>query len=232
MQHFEGIISLLTACIELVLIINLIIFSERNPINKLVIFEIVLLFVYQSLEFLICFFGLISPQFVYLLILDIAFLPPLGLFIVLKYYNLNSKYLWLIFLPALGFAFYYTLVLSEFVVIKCNIFFVSYYYPLSFLFGLFYYITIIVTVLILFLNGKLKQDLKVKKLSFVLFWGYILTFIPGIILALISSMFSSAIESLLSKFAIFFALSLSYFAISNRTAVVKKPKEEMKERKE
>ena len=78
-MNLDGIISLLIACIELVYIVNLLIFAEKNSVNKLIIGIVTLLFGYQFIEFLICFVGLQNQIFIYLAFLDISLLPPLGL---------------------------------------------------------------------------------------------------------------------------------------------------------
>jgi len=47
-MNLDGIISLLIACIELVFVINFLIFAEKNAINKLVVAAIFLLFALKN----------------------------------------------------------------------------------------------------------------------------------------------------------------------------------------
>src|SRR4030042_6604262 len=105
MENLNGIVSLLIACIELGFIVNLLIFAEKNYLNKLVITLIGFLFGYQLIEFLICFVELQSSVFVYVAFLDVSFLSPLGLLVVLRFNNIKSKFFYLIFIPALFFSF-------------------------------------------------------------------------------------------------------------------------------
>ena len=54
-MNWNGTISLLFASIELLLIINLFVFAEKNTFNKYAIAIVTLLFGYQLIEFLLCF---------------------------------------------------------------------------------------------------------------------------------------------------------------------------------
>lgn len=51
MENFPGIVSLFLVCLELVFLINLIIFAEKNKVNKKIFWLIGLLLGYQSFEF-------------------------------------------------------------------------------------------------------------------------------------------------------------------------------------
>jgi hypothetical protein len=60
-MNWNGIVSLFIACIELLLLINLLSFAEKNRFNILAIILVALLFLYQSAEALICTFGYDDP---------------------------------------------------------------------------------------------------------------------------------------------------------------------------
>ena len=100
MNNYDGIISLLIACIEFVYLINLLIFAEKNTTNKLVLGIVAVLFIYQFIEFLICFVGLHNQLMIYFAFLDITLLPPFGLYTVLKYSGKLKSHHKYIFIPA------------------------------------------------------------------------------------------------------------------------------------
>src|SRR3990172_2869249 len=99
MNNWNGIISLLIASLELIFLINLLIFAEKNKLNLLVISIMFLLFGYQAIEYFICGIGLSSSFMAYLAFVDITFLPPLNLLFVLSLFGNKSKLVPVIFLP-------------------------------------------------------------------------------------------------------------------------------------
>jgi hypothetical protein len=82
-MNWNGTVSLLIACIEFLLLFNLVIFAEKNKLNKIAIIMIVLLAAYQTIEFLMCQVELQSSFFPYLAFVIISFLPPFNLLIAL-----------------------------------------------------------------------------------------------------------------------------------------------------
>jgi len=215
MISLDGVLSLLIACIELMFIINLLIFGKKNPVNKMVIGMIALLFGYQFLEFLICFVGLKSQFIIYLAFLDITLLPPLGLYTVLLYTEKLGKHHKLIFLPALFFIVYYLFVLDQFAVTKCTVLYAAYHYPLGPLYATMYYMPILGSMIILNKKWGAENDPKKKALTRLFFFGYLFTFVPSMIIALFFPAFVSAVESLLCKMAFVLATFLTLFVIKN-----------------
>ena len=216
-MKLDGIISLLIACIELVYIINLLIFAEKNSINKLVTGLVALLFGYQFIEFLICFAGIQKQILIYLAFLDISLLPPLGLYTVLKFAGKLKSYHKYVFVPALFFIIYYPFVLDQFAVAKCTVLYASYHYPLGDFYGAFYYLPVIATLIILNKKWGADTDPKQKALTRLFFFGYIFTFIPAMISAIFIPSFVFSVESLLCKMAFVFATFLTIFALKNKT---------------
>ncbi len=217
MENFDGIVSLLIACIELLFIINLLIFAEKNPVNKLVLGTISLLFGYQFLEFLICFVGLKQQIVIYLAFFDITLLPPLGLYTVLKYSDKLKSYHKYIFIPALFFIVYYPFVLDKFAVTKCTVLYVSYHYPLGPFYATFYYLPIIGSMIMLNKKWGSETDKKIKALTRTYLFGYLFTFLPSMIIAIFFPVFVTAVESLLCKMAFIFALFLTLFVLKNNS---------------
>ncbi len=216
-MNLDGLISLFIACIELVYIINLLIFAEKNSVNKFVIGLVIVLFGYQFIEFLICFVGLQKQIFVYLAFLDISLLPPLGLYTALLFAGKLKSYHKFVFVPALFFILYYPFVLDQFAVAKCTVLYASYHYPLGELYGTFYYLPIIATMIILNKKWGADIDPKQKALTRLFFFGYIFTFIPAMIFAIFFPTFIFSVESLLCKIAFVFATFLTLFVLKNRT---------------
>ncbi|NJD21635.1 MAG: hypothetical protein FIA82_03045 [Melioribacter sp.] len=216
-MNLDGIISLLIACIELLYIINLLIFAEKNSINKLVIGMISLLFGYQLIEFFICFAGLQKQIFIYLAFLDISLLPPLGLYTVLKFTGKLKSHHKYIFIPALFFIVYYPFVLDQFAVTKCTVLYAAYHYPMGPLYATFYYLPIIGSMIILNKKWGRETDPKQKSVTRLFFFGYLFTFMPAMIIALFIPSFITAVESLLCKLAFIFATFLMFFVLKNKT---------------
>ena len=217
MNNFDGIVSLLLACIELVFVINLLIFAEKNTANKLVIGIIALLFGYQFIEFLICSVGLHNQLMIYFAFFDITLLPPLGLYTVLVYSNKLKSHHKYIFIPSLFFIIYYPFVLDQFAVTKCTVLYASYNYPLGPLYATFYYLPILAVMIILNKKWGSDIDLRQKKNTRLFFFGYLFTFLPSMIIALFVPSFIQAVESLLCKMAFVLAIFAFIFVLKNRT---------------
>jgi hypothetical protein len=161
--------------------------------------------------------GLQNQIFIYLALLDITLLPPLGLYTVIQYTGKLKSYHKYIFLPALFFIIYYPLVLDKLAVTKCTVLYAMYNYPLGPLYATFYYLPIIGTMIILNKRWGSETDPKQKALVRYYFFGYIFTFIPGMIIALFWQTFVTAVESLLCKLAFVLATFLTIFVLKNKS---------------
>lgn len=216
MENFEGLLSLLLASIELVIILNLLYHSEKNRVNVLSLFLLALLFSYQSVEFIICGLGNRTSLLAYVALLAVSFMPPLTLFITLRFWNYNKPYNYFIFFPAIFFSIFYLFVIDDFVVSKCTVVYASYNYPLGFLYGVFYYLPILTSILLLGYKHYTNRTSDKTKLNQILFWGYCITFIPGFIFTRIVPGMLQAVESILCSFAFILFLFISYFILKNR----------------
>lgn len=216
MEDFNGIISLLVACIEIGLFVNLLIFAEKNCINKLAITLIGLLMTYQLLEFVMCFVELQTAMVVYLALFSISLMPPLALFLVLRFNDIKSKAAFLIFIPALYFVFYYLYYLDTIAVTKCTVMYAVYNYPLGVYYGTFYYLPILASIIFLAFKLNGEDDQARKNLNIILLVGYVLTFFPGLIINLFVPGAFEFIESNLCKIAMIFAISHALFVLKNR----------------
>jgi len=219
--NWNGIVSLLIACIEFLLLFNLLVFIEKNRINIIAILMIALLAAYQSMEFVTCQVGLQDSFYPYLAFVIIGFLPPLNLLLAVTLTrNLNLTLKWsLIFIPAVAFSIYYLFVIPEFVLTSCTVLYASYHYPLGDLFGAFYYLPVLISIILL-IKFIPKVDNKKKKLiAKVLLFGSIFISFP--VLLGFTLMFAgnysiiSAMESIMCKFAFIYAVCLSFVCLYN-----------------
>jgi hypothetical protein len=219
MDNWNGIGSLLIACVELILLINLFLFAEKNKFNKTAMLIIFVLMIYLSLEFFMCQVGLDFPFMPYLAFVDIIFLPPLIIILLSRLYNYENKFLNLIFLPATAFIIYYTIVIDKFVVTSCTVLYATYSYPLGDLYGAFYYLPIIIATIILIKKISQKRDRKIAKISKILLIGNIIISIPvivGFVMIFTGNHYLIAkIESVMCKFAFFYAVCLSIAVLYN-----------------
>lgn len=171
---------------------------------------------YQLFEFLICGLNFYDQIVVYLAFVIISYLPPTGLLLVLKINNLKLKHSGLIFSPAIFFTVFYFFSQNQFVVKKCTVLYASYHYPLGFLYGLFYYLPMLIAVVVLIQNFLKSKSQSNKRENLILLLAYLAFTIPMGIALLIYPEILNAIESLLCKFALVFAIVISYFAIHFR----------------
>jgi hypothetical protein len=222
-MNWNGTVSLLIACIEFLLLFNLIIFAEKNKLNKIAIMMIALLAIYQTMEFLMCQIELQSAFFPYLAFVVISFLPPLNLILTSAFTKVSadkfSSFRFIVFIPAIFFSIYYTFIIPEFVVTSCTVLYATYYYPLGDLYGFFYYMPILISIVLLILFVKKESDQKKKLIGKVLLFGAVFISIPpilGFILMFAGSyLLISAMESVMCKFAFVYALCLTFICIYN-----------------
>ena len=219
MDNWNGIGSLLIACVELILLINLYIFAEKNKFNRTAMSIIFVLMVYQSLEFFMCQVGLDFPFMPYLAFVDIIFLPPLIIVLLSRLYHYENKLLYLIFFPAAAFIIYYTIVIDKFVVTSCTVLYATYSYPLGDLYGVFYYSPVIIATIILIRKILQETNEKILKISKILLIGNIIISIPviiGFVMMFTGNHYLIAkIESVMCKFAFFYAVCLSIAVLYN-----------------
>ena len=218
-MNWNGTVSLLIACLEFLLLFNLLIFAEKNRLNKIAIIMVALLAGYQMMEFLMCQVELQSSFFPFLAFLIITFLPPLNLLLALtlklehKLKLLNS----IIFLPAILFSIYYTFIIPEFAVTKCTVLYATYHYPLGDIYGFFYYLPILISIILLALFVRKENEKRKRLIGKVLLFGAIFISIPPVLgfILMFAGSYSliSSMESVMCKFAFIYALCLSFICI-------------------
>ena len=218
MNNLDGIVSLLIACIEIVLLVNLVVFADKNKLNFLVFFIVLLVAGYQVIEYLICGIGIKAPAMAYTAFAVISSLPPLNLLLVLTYLNIKFKPAPLIFLPAIFFVIYYAGVIDKFEVVKCTVLYAAYTYPLGTLYGAFYYLPIFISFFLLYRNLN-NRSIPVKQTRLLIIGHYFLVVpvVASFILLLLNLPgLLSVIESILCKFAFGYVAVLGFFSLNNK----------------
>jgi len=219
--NWNGIVSLLIACIEFLLLFNLLFFVDKSKVNVIALTMIALLASYQTMEFLMCQVGLQDSIYPFFAFVIIGFLPPLNLLLAVtftKQSKLNRK-INLIFIPAIAFSIYYLFVIPKFIVTSCTVLYASYNYPLGDLFGAFYYLPVLISIILLIKFIPKTEDKKQKLIAKVLLFGSICISFP--VLLGFTLMFTgnysiiSAIESIMCKFAFIYAVCLSFICLYN-----------------
>jgi len=216
MTDLNGIVSLLIACLEILLVINILIFSKRTHEDAIVILIIVLLLVYQLVEFAICNLNLTSSMMVYFAFAVISLLPPMAFTLVSYFYFYGKISRLIAFLPAIFFLVYYLLVISQFEVAKCTMLYAAYNYPYGFWYGTFYYGEILFSIGLIVYNIKNSVNRYGKKRDKILLFGFLIFTVPMIIAYFLYPFIVEIIESVLCKFAFLFALSLTFFSLEGR----------------
>lgn len=220
-MNWNGIVSLLIACIEFLLLFNLLLFVHKSKVNVIALIMIALLASYQTMEFLMCQVGLQDSIYPFFAFVIIGFLPPLNLLLAVtftKQSKLNRK-INLIFIPAIAFSIYYLFVIPKFIVTSCTVLYASYNYPLGDLFGAFYYLPVLISIILLMKFIPKTEDKKQKLIAKVLLFGSICISFP--VLLGFTLMFTgnysiiSAIESIMCKFAFIYAVCLSFICLYN-----------------
>jgi len=220
-MNWNGTVSLLLACIEFLLLFNLLVFVKKDKTNTIALIIVALLAGYQAMEFLMCQIELQNSFFPYFAFIIISFLPPLNLFLTLSLthnvtFNLKS---WLIFLPAIIFSIYYTFVIPEFAVTSCTVLYATYHYPLGDLYGFFYYMPILISIVLLIRYISKPQEKRKKIIARILLFGVIFISLPallGFTLMLFNNYsIISAIESIMCKFAFVYAICLTIVCLYN-----------------
>jgi hypothetical protein len=218
LNNWDGIVSLFIACIELVLIINVLIFARKSDTVKKGIAVIILLFLYQLMEFIICGLGYKDGTAAYLGLAIITFLPPLSLLFVLSVTGKDIKAAKYFFLPALVFVVYYALVAGQFEVLNCSPFYASYTYPFGTIYGFFYYTPVIISMVILYLYITKETNKKNRILASIILSAFIITSLPVLIAFILmfagNRQLLDIIESVMCKFAVFIALAAGIYSLS------------------
>ncbi len=166
------------------------------------------------MEFLMCI-G-VNPNIIGRMgLVAITFLPPLGVLLTSYVTNLKHWINWSGIPFAIGLSVYYIIVPNAFTLQTCNPFYAVYTYPLGNLYGIFYfgYIfwALILIVIAWIFNRKRVRKFSNKNAILVLV-GYISFLLPMAITVVIDFSTSSAIPSIMCKYALLLAITLFVFS--------------------
>jgi len=219
LENWNGLISLLIACIELILFVNLLVFADKNQLNKMALILIAILMCYQMIEYSICGLGLRTFFISYLALGIISFLPPLTLHFSLKIFSRWKSLYRLLYLPAAIFIVYYAFVIQQFSTTKCTVFYAVYNYPLGDLYGAVYYIPVIASMIVFYIFRNSPIDKKLRTAVRIILGTLIFTSLPVITAFILHaaglSNMLKAMESIMCKFAFVYAFGLAIFALLN-----------------
>lgn len=217
MEEFVGIPSLFIACLEYLLLINVVVFGHKNNVNIIAFIIIAIYSTNHLFEFFISQFNITNPFFVFLNFAAIAFLPAWSFYLVLKFWRHETKLQYLIFLPAFAFLFYFITQIDSFHVSNYYYFYITFSYPLRSEFGIYYFAMNISAMIILLIKIREPRQRYKRHLNIALILSCIVGFIIPLILLLFFPSTKTYAESVLNKFAFFYVLGLTYFSLKNKT---------------
>lgn len=220
MENFNGIIALLVACLELVLILNMLIFSEKNRLNILFIFLVLLLMFDQMFEFIICYFGQSGSGLIMVKFIALSFIPAVLMQTAFEILPGREKFTPLLYLPSLAFSAYYIIESGEFYISSCTIIFAEYQFPGKDLLGIYFYSAFIISTAVLFFTARKYENHRNRII--IIFAGLTIAVLPATIAFLVSSTINEVRESLISKAAVMLALTLTYLSLKNKSSIIKK----------
>jgi hypothetical protein len=218
LDNWNGIISLLIACTEFIIIINLFVFAAKNRFNWIIILLLVILMIYQTLEFLLCQTGYLSSFLTYLAFADISFLPALDLYFIYNFFVKDNRNLKILFIIPLMFIVYYAFIINRFEMTSCTVLFAVFNYPHGTLYGVYYYLPVVATVY--FLISYIKKGSVRKKVLYaeLFLTGHAIMIIPVLFAFLLSALnmraMLNSVESIMCKSAFVYALCLTFFALN------------------
>jgi hypothetical protein len=208
-MNWDGIISLLFFSVESILLVNVLYFSRKVKVAWEGIAVIAILAFYQLMEYLVCGLELKDGFMAYLAFAAISFLPPLGLLFIGGLLRKRLTYYRIFLIPPVFFTIYYLFNIAHFEVERCTILYAAYNYPLGDIFGLFYYLPVLISIILLFSAIKSKHPL-LKKNSMIMLLGYIFVSIPVVTAFILkfagNTYLLNIIESVMCKFAVVLAV--------------------------
>jgi len=162
------------------------------------------------MEFLVCA-GLTDQASVRIGFIIITFLPPTGLYLSIKIADLDRPEVILYFLAGLLFSIYFAIIPESVVLMDCNPLYAVYFYGQSIIYGLYYYFTIAVGMYLLVYH--LYTERQGNRDDFLLLLGYLAFLLPIGLMSLFDPTITSAVPSIMCKYAFSLALILAFMAL-------------------
>lgn len=210
-----GLVSLILFFIELGLLIIIIVKNQTHPQFRIIAAIMILLQVYQLMEFFLCI-GMNEGIVGKLALITITFLPPFGHLLVLRALKKHwfDIYLWFAF--GIGFAIYYSVIPNSLMVLDCNPFYATYFFPLGNLYTAYYFGVILWSlILLIFYLFRTKATFLVRRDLYVL-TGYIAFLLPMIFTYWLFEESRNSVTSILCKYAILLAVTLFIYSFQNQ----------------
>ena len=212
MEEFHGLFSLLVACIELVLAINLLVFGGRNSKSYLIAASALLLFIGQLVEFSACYFGYSNTLLTYVAVISFWFFAAALLETAAGMQGFSGKAVKLVYIPLIAYAFYLPLHLESLRISGCTIFHAEYSYPGEYLTIAYFAVCITAALAVLFF-GHSKTDEKNKKYFIAVSAGIIAAYLPSAMAVWMAPQLDGLGFSIFSKAALIVLLPLAWYLI-------------------
>ena len=204
----NGILSLVLFLIEFSLLVFTFKKGRQYPYFWNVVPILILLQLYQLLEFILCtttsYSHIVGP----LAFVTITFLPPTGYHLVTKLVGWKHKDYLIGYLLATGFGLFYALTPNSVMVESCNPYFAIYSFKSSPMFSYYYSGFLVYAVSFLALHIYGRGDKIRKNASIGLLIGYLSFMMPMTILLVYDNSNFISVTSIMCKFALFLAMSL------------------------
>ena len=176
-------------------------------IALIVISIMILLQIYQLMEFFLCI-GLDEKIIGKLALVAITFLPPTGYFLTLKAIHQKRKDVYLWFGIAIFFAIYYISIPNSLTLSDCNPFYATFYYPLGDWYTAFYMGNIIWGILTISYYLVSNRDNLTNKRNLYVLIGYLGFILPMIFTYFLFEETQRSVTSILCKYALLLAFTL------------------------
>jgi hypothetical protein len=159
----------------------------------------------------------------YVAFIDISLLPALNLYFIYNFFIKKNESLKYLFIIPLLFMIYYALVINNFRLTSCTVFYAVYNYPLGTLFGVYYYLPVASSIYFLILYIRKGTVPKNILYAVILLVGHIIMTIPVLFAFLLAALrmpgLLNSVESVMCKFAFFYTLCLTFFALNYKESV-------------
>lgn len=183
--------------------------ASSQPNLPTIVFLMILLMVYQLMEFLICA-GVNENIIGRVAFVSITLLPPAGHYLANQLLQSKIRDHLVSFVLGIGFSFYFAVLPDSIALVDCNPFYAVYNYPQQTLYSIYYYLILLYAIgkviLDVLRNGNSQQSL--------LLLGYFGFLLPMAVTLVFNQAFTNAIPSIMCKYAIVLAIVLTVLAVN------------------
>ncbi len=217
MDDYNGLLALFIACMNLVLVLNILVFAEKNTLIKYIIFLITLFVLDQFGEFINCYFEPAESILLFIKLIVMLFIPATILIIVWNIHGANAKYNWITFVVPIVLSIVYAVSSLQPEVISCSPGSAAYLFPFQGITDAYFIASLILSAVILY-SGIVKFPDQ-KKIIIVIFTGLVLAVLPAVIASLISNSAYEIKESLFGKTSVTLSVTLTYYSLKKKSEI-------------